>query len=320
MQSNPQSAPVPPPPPSPPARIWTSLNLIQWTRAYFEKKGIENTRLEAELLLAAVLQCPRIRLYVDFEKPVPPEKLVQFRDYVKRRAEKREPLQYILGQMEFIDLRLKVTPAVLIPRPETELLAVWALERIKESIESVPKTEESIDKIIYSVLDLCTGSGCLALYLASKAPTIQMLATDLSPEALLVAKANAESLKLTSNITFYEGDLFAAIPADRKGCFDILISNPPYVNPAQRETLQSEVRDHEPALALFAEEEGLAILKRIIAGAGEWLKPGAWMGLEFGIGQAEAVRELAENGGMFQDIEIKKDGSKIPRFLVCKRK
>jgi release factor glutamine methyltransferase len=298
------------PPPSPPQpRVWTSLDLINWTKAFFEKKGIESARLEAELLLSSVLGCPRIRLYVDFEKPVPADKLALFRDYVKRRGETREPLQYVIGNTEFIDLKIAVNKAVLIPRPETEILALWALEKAK-----------AVTGDAVSVLDLCTGSGCIALYVASQEARAKVSATDISTEALTVAAANAKEFKLDSRVTFLQGDLFAAVPAEQKGTFDVIVSNPPYVDPAQRETLQPEVREHEPAQALFADDGGLAIIKRIISGAVEWLKPGGWLGIELGMGQGETATKLTEAVNSYQAIEVKVDGAKIPRFLIAQRR
>jgi len=306
MNSRIQKVPEPPPPQP---RIWTSLDLIKWTTEFFNKKGVESPRLEAELLLADVLACPRIRLYVDFEKPVPLEKLAIFREFVKRRGETREPLQYILGHTQFINLKLKVSPAVLIPRPETEGLALWAAERAREM------TGDAIH-----VLDLCTGSGCLALYLASKEPRAQVVATDISSEALAIAAENAKTLNLDTRTALKPGDLFDALSAGQKNSFDLIVANPPYIDPAAKPALQPEVRDHEPSQALFAEDGGLAVLRRIIAAAPEWLRPGGWLGLEFGIGQAEALRKMGEDTHGLEAIEIKDDSAKLPRYIIAQRK
>jgi release factor glutamine methyltransferase len=312
-----------PPPPQP--RVWTSLDLIKWTTDFFKKKEIESPRLEAELLLAEVLGCPRIKLYVDFEKPVPQEKLANFREFVKRRGETREPLQYILGHTQFIDLKLKVTPAVLIPRPETEILALWAVEKLKEAVpqaSSQPEISatETLPLTPIRVLDLCTGSGCLALYIASKAPNAQLVATDLSAEPLAIAAENALALKLESRVVFKQGDLFEALGAEQKNSFDLLVANPPYIDPAAKAGLQPEVRDHEPAQALFAPESGLACLRSIIEGASDWMLPGAWLGLEFGVGQAESLRKLAEENSRLENVEIKPDQVGLPRFVIARRK
>jgi release factor glutamine methyltransferase len=297
----------PAPPPQP--RIWTSLDLIKWTSDFFAKKGIESPRLEAELLLAEVLECPRIHLYVNFEKPVEPERLARYRELVKRRADSREPLQYILGHTQFVDPKLSVTRDVLIPRPETELLALWTVERLKAT------TGEAL-----RALDLCTGSGCLALFMASKETRAKISAVDLSPAALTMAKKNAETLKLSERVEFYEGDLFAPLPLDGREAYDLIVSNPPYIDPAQKPTLQPEVRDHEPAMALFAEENGLAVVRRIVGEAGTWLKSGGWLGLEFGFGQHEAVKGMAELAGTFAVVEIAADANKIPRFLQAQKR
>jgi release factor glutamine methyltransferase len=315
--------------------MWTSLDLINWTKTYFEKKGIESARLEAELLLAAVLGGPRIRLYVDFEKAVPADKLALYREHVKRRGEDREPLQYILGQAQFLDLKLKVTRQVLIPRPETEVLATWAAERLAGSLPSCSTAFQAVDTgkmpVLHEgeiqrgspaqqALDLCTGSGCLALYLAAKQPAATVHATDSSAEALAIAAENARALQLESRVAFHQGDLFTALPGELKNSFDLLVTNPPYIDRATRDSLQPEVREHEPAQALFADDGGLSIIKRILAGAAEWLKPGAWVGLEFGLDQATAVKDLAEKAGAFEAIEILPDHRKVPRFLTAKKK
>jgi release factor glutamine methyltransferase len=300
--------PVPPPapvPPEPAPRVWTSLELIQWTTQFFAKKGIESARLEAELLLAEVLQCPRIQLYVNFEKPVAPEALARFRDFVKRRGDTREPLQYILGHTDFIDLKIALGRDVLIPRPETEELALWAVERLKERSGETLRT-----------LDLCTGSGCLALYIAKKEPRASVIATDLSDAALATACANAKTLEVSERVAFHAGDLFAACESGTK--FDLIVANPPYIDPAERPALQPEVRDHEPALALFADENGFAILRRIIDHAAEWMSPGAWLGLEFGKGQETLAKECATKTGAFSEIEVQNDLHRVPRFLQAR--
>jgi len=320
MKSKIQKIPAPTPPTP---RVWTSLDLINWTKDYFDKKGIKSARLEAELILASILNVPRIRLYVDFEKSVPPEQLTQFREAIKRRAEGREPLQYILGTAEFLDLKLKVTPAVLIPRPETEGLAEAAL---REAVASQPVNTNSDEQppaatpVPIRIVDLCTGSGCLALYLASKNSAAEVFATDISSEALAVARENAKALNLENRVKFLQGDLFGALPAELKRGINILVSNPPYVDPAARDTLEPEVRDHEPAQALFADEQGLSVLRRIIEQASEWLALGGWMALEFGINQQEAAKEFAEKTGKLQDIQIAEDFAKIPRLLIARRK
>lgn len=323
-----------PPPPEPqPQRVRTSLDLIKWTANYFQKKGLASPRLEAELLLAEVLNCPRIRLYVDFEKPVPAAKLAQYRKYVTRRAEAREPLQYILGYTQFLDLRLKVAPAVLIPRPETEILALWAVARLKESAPppvlpdqqapappgAEPAAKRNAESENLRVLDLCTGSGCLALYLAANCSSAQVFATDISADALAVAEENARTLQLAQRVVFRQGDLFGALRPEEQGNFALVVANPPYIDPAAAATLPPEVGAHEPQEALFAPEGGRAVLRRILAEVGAWLRPGGWLGLELGLGQAEEVLQLARASGVFQSVEIAEDGAKLPRFLHARK-
>ncbi|HLX60968.1 MAG TPA: HemK/PrmC family methyltransferase [Planctomycetota bacterium] len=358
---------------SPTYRIWTTLDLITWTRSYFEKKGIEHARLEAELLLAEVLGCARIRLYVDFEKPVGAEQLARFREYVKRRGETREPLQYILGHTQFLDLKIKVTPAALIPRPETEILAVWAVERALEMSAAVSATAclsrsagegnvaagtaasetpskttiEEQPPLVFrprtkvpkstgagvSVLELCTGSGCIALYMASKLSEAHIVATDISKEALDLARENATALKLDARVEFLNGDLFGALsnaggpPAPQNaGCppapqlFDLIVANPPYVDEASKPALQPEVRDFEPPAALYGGSDGTSIIRRILNESAAWLKPGGYLGLEFGAGQAERILQIAQATKLFIDLKIESDAAKLPRFLLARTK
>ncbi len=309
------NSPTPPAPePTPPApRVWTTLDLINWTKSFFEKKGLEHPRLEAELLLSKALGCARIKLYVDFERPVSAENLAKFRDFVKRRGEKREPMQYIVGNVQFIDLKIKVTPAALIPRPETEILAVWASDRVKEL--------QSKGMVAPRLFDLCTGSGCIALYVASKNLEAEIVASDISKDALELARENEHALKLGERVKFVEGDLFGALEGLTVAeAFDVIVTNPPYVDENTRAELQIEVRDFEPQGALFAAEGGVAISRRIIANCDTWLKSGGWLGLEFGAGQHKIIEEIATGTGIFDDIQIEKDGGKLPRFLMARKK
>ncbi len=293
-------------------KIWTTLDLIGWTKSYFERRGLEHPRLEAELLLAEVLGCARIRLYVEFEKPVASEVLVRFREMVKRRGENREPLQYIIGHVQFVDLKLKVTPAALIPRPETEVLAAWAVKTLEGEKGRRGEGEKA------RVLDLCTGSGCVALYVASKVSDAQVVATDLSGDALGLAKENGAGLKLSERMSFKQGDLFEAL--DEKMQFDLITANPPYVDAAVKDSLQPEVRDFEPALALFSENGGTALAERILRECGPWLKAGAYIGMEFGIGQGEVLKACAEKTGFFDEIGLEPDHNRVPRFLMARKR
>jgi len=168
------------------------------------------------------------------------------------------------------------------------------------------------------VLDLCTGSGCLGLYTASKEPRARIAATDLSKDALEIARENGATLKLAERVEFFEGDLFAALKPEQHGSFDLVVANPPYIDPATKDTLMAEVREHEPAQALFAADAGLAISKRILAEAPQWLKAGGWLGLEFGVDQAAALESAARAAG-FAQVEIKIDHARRPRFVLARK-
>lgn len=289
-------------------RAWTSIELIKWTKGFFAEKGIESPRLEAELLLADVLECDRVQLYTNFEQAIDPELLARFRSHVKRRAEDHEPVQYILGHTDFMGLKLKVTPAVLIPRPETEELATWALGVLKD------REGEEIN-----VLDLGTGSGCLGLAIAAKEERVRLTTVDIETDAVSVARENAETHGLSERVTFLEGDLFEPLPAEQKAAFDLIVSNPPYINPELKNTLTPEVREHEPARALFTDGKGMAIIDRIAAEAGNWLVSGGWLGIEISPELSQKVSEALSAAGGFEDIEVEKDLSKNDRYVVAKR-
>lgn len=295
--------------PTGPRRIWTTLDLLKWTRDFFARKGIESPRLEAELLLAGAVGCERVRLYTDFEKPLEEDVLSKFRGWVKRRADQREPLAYILGRAQFIELQLEVTPAVLIPRPETEELAVWGRTVLKEWQ----------DRPELRVLDLGTGSGCLALALACATPNARVTAVDISPGALEIANRNAAKFQLTERVQFLESDLFAALSAELRGSCDLIVANPPYVDPDLKNALAPEVRDHEPPQALFADQQGRAIIHRIVDEAHEWLKPGGWLGVEISPEQAASLRERLQAKGVFASVEVRKDARQLDRMILAHR-
>jgi len=263
-------------------RTWTILELLRWTKEHFEAKGIDTPRLDAELLLAHALGCDRLRLYVEFEKPVTPEERGAFRALVRRRAEERVPVAYLTGVREFWSLPLAVTPDVLIPRPDTETLIEAVLARL-------PGRDAEL-----SVLDLGTGSGAIALALARELPQARLTATDLSSAALAVARKNAEALGLAERVRFLAGDGFAPVAAER---FDAIVSNPPYVPEADAAGLAPELR-HEPALALFAPGDGTALLRRIAAEAGARLRPGGLLALELAPTQAGDVTQCLAAAGL----------------------
>lgn len=280
----------------------TVLEVIQRSTEFLAKRGVESPRLQAELLLAHLLALPRMKLYLNFERALSTTETDSMRDLVKRRGT-REPLQHIVGSVSFCGLELAVNRSVLIPRPETELLAEAGWEFLAAAGEAA------------AVLDLGTGSGCLAIALAVKCPAARLVATDISPEALAVALANAARHSVAERIDFRVGDGFAAVPAAAR--FDLIVSNPPYIATAEIAMLEAEVRDHDPRLALDGGADGLDFYRRIVAETGAFLKPGGKLMLEFGDGQAGALTGLF-TGGKWIVEAVKDDYSQRSRILVTR--
>jgi release factor glutamine methyltransferase len=262
-------------------RTWRVLDLLTWTKEHFAAKGIETPRLDAELLLAFALGCDRLRLYVEFEKPVTAEERARFRALVRRRAEERVPVAYLTGVREFWSLPLAVTPDVLIPRPDTETLVEAVLSRVPDRAAPL------------AVLDIGTGSGAIALALARELPRAELTASDVSAAALAVARKNAEALGLAERVRFALGDGFAPVAGER---FDLIVSNPPYVAEGGAAGLAPELR-HEPALALFAEGDGTALLRRIAAEARPRLRGPGLLALELAPAQAADVTQCLAAAG-----------------------
>lgn len=272
----PEAAPAPPPPQDVPEEDrWTVGRLLTWTTEFLGKKGAESPRLDAEVLLAKVLDWPRVRLYTHFEEPVGERDRAAYRALVRRRADS-EPVAYLVGRKEFYSLPLAVSPAVLIPRPDTETVVVEFL--------SLFQGRESV-----RAADVGTGSGAIALACVRRHPSARFIATDLSPEALDVARANAESLGLAGRVEFRRGDLLEPLADDEP--FDAILSNPPYIPTGDIPGLERGVRDHEPHLALDGGPGGLDVVSRLIAGAPARLKPGGHLILEIGSAQEAPVRE-----------------------------
>ncbi len=282
--------------------VWTIIKILNWTKQYFETKGVENPRLDAEVLLCAVLRCQRITLYVDFERPLSEEELAQYRDYVRRRAA-FEPLAYILGEKAFMRNSFKVTPATLVPRPETELLA--------ESLVKAAPLLRADGAVI--ILDIGTGSGAIILSLLDYLPKALGVGADISAEALLVAKENAERLGVSARCGFVRSDVFAKIPAEKK--FDIIVSNPPYIPAAELATLAQDVQ-REPRGALDGGADGLDFYRRICREAAAHMAPDGLLAFEVGAGQAEAVRELCRLGG-FGRTAVRRDYAGIERMVFA---
>ncbi|HEX6940360.1 MAG TPA: peptide chain release factor N(5)-glutamine methyltransferase [Longimicrobiales bacterium] len=280
----------------------TPLALARAAAAYMAERGVENARLEAELLLASVLGLSRLELYLQHDRPVTEREKAAFRVLVRRRV-KREPLQYILGEAEFRELRLRVDPRVLIPRPETEVLVGEVLRWARSAGAGL------------TAVDIGTGSGAIALSLAKEGPFAHVVATDVSRDALDVARENARRLGLTDRVEFRHGVLWEALrPGER---FDVVVSNPPYVAESERAALPPEVAEWEPAQALFAPGDGLDVIAALVDGAPDRLRPGGLLALEIGLGQAGAVTERIEHRGAYGPPRVVKDLAGRERIVLA---
>ncbi len=276
------------------ADVWTLLKLLRWTTDYFAEKGIDNPRLNAELLLAHVLHLDRVGLYLNFERPMTAAELDSIRPLVKRRGQ-REPLQYLIGHTEFWSLQFEVTPAVLIPRADTEIIVEEALGRAEETGE---------------LLDVGTGSGAIVISLARELADWQLTGLDISTAALEVASRNAVNNGVAGQVRFLHGDL-AELPSQQ---YDLIVSNPPYIAQAEWDDLMPEVRCFEPQQALLAAENGLDCYRRLTAQAQSRLKPGGWLLVEIGYRQAGAVQQLFAAAGL-RDIFVRDDYAGQPRVV-----
>jgi release factor glutamine methyltransferase len=270
---------------------WTIARVLRWAAADLTKHGSDSARLDAELLLAMVLDCDRIRLIVDSERPLDPDELAAYRALHKRRR-RGEPVAYLRGERDFYGRTFFVDPRVLVPRPETEHLVEVALRRTKH-----------LD-LCCRVLDLCTGSGCVAITLKKERPTTRVLASDLSTDALWVAQKNCE--RHTAVVGLYRSDLFARLQRFA-GQFDLITANPPYIDPQSMTELPRDVRDFEPHLALEGGgDDGLAFIRRLVTEAPTMLAEQGVLAIEIQAGQADAVASCLEKAG-FDAIERERD-------------
>ena len=285
----------------------TVLEGIQRSSEFLAKKGVDSPRLQAELLLARVVGLARMQLYLNFERPLSGQETDALRELVKRRGQ-REPLQHILGTTSFCGYDIAVNRHVLIPRPETELLAEQGWKFLKQLAAA--------DGLELSALDLGTGSGCLAIALADKCPAIKMYASDISTEALDVAKENAVKNDVAKRIQFLHGDGFAALEPGLR--FDLIISNPPYIPSAEIQTLAPEVRDYDPRRALDGGTDGLEFFRRLGSEAADFLKSGGKLMLEFGDGEADAIRAILEKEKWIVET-VTEDYTGRLRTLVARR-
>jgi release factor glutamine methyltransferase len=278
-------------------KSWTIGSLVKWAIDDFRARGIENPRLDAELLVAHALKIDRMRVILDSARPLEGAELALLRDLVKRRRS-YEPIAYLRGEREFYGLKFRVDKRVLVPRPDTETLVDAALARSTHVSMSMRQ------------LDLCTGSGCVAIAMARQRPTAQVYASDISADALAVARENA--LRLGAyNVAFVETDLFAAFAGKR---FDVITANPPYIPTAELATLMPDVREHEPRLALDGGVDGLSLVRRIVEDAPSHLEEGGLLAMEIGAGEAPATVALFEARG-FTEVRVHRDIARIERVV-----
>ncbi len=283
---------------------WTVLRLILWSADYLGQKGVRRGRLDAEHLLAHVVGVGRLQLYLDYDRRLTADELDGFRPLLRRRA-KREPLQYIIGRQPFRELDLEVSPAVLIPRPETELLVGEILDWAAGS-----------ERAEMTALDVGTGSGAIALSLAFEGSFASVLATDVDEGALDVARRNRDSADLGDQVELRLGPLFD--PLHPGELFDVIVSNPPYVAESEAPTLDPEVVEWEPKRAFFGGPDGLEVVRGLVHDARDALRPGGLLALEVGVGQAGAVVRLLEDTGQYEELSVRRDYSGKERIVLAR--
>jgi release factor glutamine methyltransferase len=292
------------------AETWTVRRILEWTTAFFTRKEVDAPRLSAELLLAHVLGTPRIKLYTDYLRPLSDAELTPFRELV-RRASEQEPIAYLTGRAHFFSLEFEVRRDVLIPRPDTETLVENVLQtaRLQTGLEA-PR-----------VLDLCTGSGCIACAIAANLKGSNVIAIDISEAAVAVARRNVERLKLSDRVTVEQGDLFAPLSqmVDARP-FDLIVANPPYIPSAEVPRLDPSVRNYEPLKALDGGPDGLALHRRILTGAPERLLPGGRIYLEIQFDHGPEARELLEANDAFEEVRVLKDYGGHDRVVTAKKR
>jgi release factor glutamine methyltransferase len=284
--------------------VWTVKKVLDWTIGHLKQHGSESPRLDAEILLAHARGCQRIQLYTQYDTPLEPDERATMRDLVRRRAT-LEPVAYLVGFREFFGLDFEVEPGVLIPRPDTESLVVTALEVLNEL--SSP-----------SVLDICTGTGCVPIAIASNCEAAVLTAIELDDHVHQIAQRNIQKHELTNRISLLQGDLFSPLSSDAS--FDVITANPPYVTDEEMNTLQPDVRLHEPQLALRGGSDGLDIVRRLIAESPLRLTDGGTLLLEIGDQQSEAVTQLFADANKYEPAQIVKDLGGHSRVVWARKK
>jgi len=286
--------------------VWTILALIRWADERFKKEGLATPRLDAEVLLAEALATDRVGLYTHFDQPLRPDELARFKELIRRRL-RREPVAYIIGKREFWSLPFRVTPDVLIPRPETETL-------VAEALKMLTPAERKDSRI----LEIGTGSGAISIALARELPAAKVVATDLSPKALAIAEENALRSGVRERIQFLPGNLFD--PVEKGEAFDLIVTNPPYIPRGEFPALLPEIRDYEPKVALDGGKDGLDFFRRVLPAAGEHLRPGGWFLAEMGAGQDPQILKIAAKSPDLDSFSFAKDLSGINRVFKARKK
>jgi len=291
-------------------QTWTVGRLLEWTTDYLRQHGSDTPRLDAEVLLAHARQCQRIQLYTSFAEEPDEKTRAAFREMVRRRAE-GTPVAYLVGHKEFYSLDLIVTPDVLIPRNETEHLVMEALDCAKRLAIS--------DRPLH-IADICTGSGCVAIAIAKHLPQSQVFATDISPEALAIAKRNVEKHSLNERIHLEIADLFGAGQSPQHAIqFDLVVSNPPYVSLSEFEQLAKSVKEHEPRLALVADEDGLSVIRRLITASESRVQANGFLLFEFSPMLASRFEQEIASNPAWKLERIAKDLAGHPRIAILRK-
>ncbi len=282
---------------------WTVGKVLNWTSEYFKSKRLDSPTLSAQVLLAKVLSCSRIDLYLRFNEELSQAHRELLKEYI-RRAVAGEPIAYIVGYKEFFSIPIKVNCSVLIPRPETELLVQLVIEDVKAHFT---------DNNTVAILDVGTGSGCIAIAIAKNLSNTEIIATDISSDALKIAEENIKMYNLTERIKLIRGNLFENLPSVT---FDFIVSNPPYVTEEDYRNLPKSIREYEPTEALLAGKDGLDIIRQLIVGAKDYLKPEGKLIFEMGYNQADIVGELLKQTG-YGKIDFKYDFNNLIRVVVA---
>jgi len=290
---------------------WTIGKLLEWTKEYLSKHGAESPRLDAEVLLAHARDCQRIELYTAFEEVASDNVRNDFRALVKKRSE-GTPVAYLVGSREFYSLPFTVSPAVLIPRPETELLVVRLLDLAKERKVASPNAGDAP----LTIVDVGTGSGIIAICAAIYLPKARVVAIDASEAALEVAKTNADRHKVSDRIEFRLGDLLDGVEEQ----FDFIVSNPPYVSEAEYDELDKQVRDYEPKQALVGGPQGTELIEKLVVQSESKLTSKGWLLMEISPMIADSVKQNVEANAAFDNVRVTPDLAKLPRIVETQRR